>query len=362
MIRKVLILLMPLLVACSQRHSEDSPKVVAMDFENIIELPFDKADLIMLETVDSSLLRTIEGVECIDGNNYVVTVQKFSVFDSCGKYLYDIGRKGEGPGEFMQAQSFWTEGDTVCLFDNSLRKQLRYDKDGTFLETRQYTTEITDTIIPLPLHLYPAPDGTGYYALNCYMGGWPDVETASWLDRDMKFVHVIPGRMVGEGSYILNRARSDKDSGRMLYWEAFRDTLFCITPDTIAPLYYFDFGKYSLPQEIGAIQWQSDRNTAFLDSNASPMVSLLASFQSVGDMLYFTMVYNKNEETYLGAYDERTGKSRVFRPVSSDGQYRIQPYFKVIGDTMAISVIDTTDPEANPGLLSIPLDRVRIGD
>lgn len=358
--KKTAFLLLPLLAACSQKPSEHVPKVVTIDFDNIAVIPFDGNDLTMFETVDSSLLRTIEGLEHIDGKSYVATVQKFSVFDNNGNYLYDIGRKGEGPGEFMKAQSFWTEGDTVCLFDNSLRRQLRYDKDGTFFETRPYTTEITDTIIPLPLHLYPAPDGSGYYALNCYMGGWPDVETASWLNRDMKFVNVIPGRMVGEGSYILNRARSDKASGRMLYWEAFRDTLFCITPDTIAPLYYFDFGKYSLPDDIGAMQWQSDRNTAFLDANASPMVSLLASFQSAGDVLYFSMVYNKNEETYLGAYDERTGKSRVFRLVSPEDQYRMQSYFRITGDTLAISVIDTADPEANPGLLNIPLDRLRI--
>ena len=36
----------------------------------------------------------------------------------------------------------------------------------------------------------------------------------------------------------------------MLYWEAMKDTLFCIQTDQIYPLYAFDYGEKTIPSYL----------------------------------------------------------------------------------------------------------------
>lgn len=355
--RKILITL-PLLVlwACGGKPTSEGPQIISVDYDSAVEVPFDDEDIVMLETNDSSLLRTIEGLERIDGNYYVASVGKYAVFDSNGKYLYDIGNEGPGPGEYISPNSFWTEGDTICIHDSQLHNILCYDKQGKYIGDKPVVI-VSDTIVPFPVHVFPASDRQGYYALNCYYGGYPEVEVASFYDRNMNFVNVIPGRIVGEGSYVQNRGRSD--SGRMLYWEALRDTLFSITPDTIMPLYVLDLGKYALPQEIGTLQYQDERIKAVLDENADEMVTMFLSYQPYGDKLYFSMFNNKSQKVSTGVIDESTGKARVYHPISSSGHYKPQVYHKIFGDTLVMAVVDNEDMEANPGLLKIPLSRLK---
>lgn len=45
------------------------------------------------------------------------TGAQITVFDSAGAFLRTIGRKGQGPGEFMRADRIWTTGDTVVVID-----------------------------------------------------------------------------------------------------------------------------------------------------------------------------------------------------------------------------------------------------
>ena len=41
------------------------------------------------------------------------------VYDSSGTFLRDLGRPGEGPGEFMSIMAVWAAGDTVSVFYES---------------------------------------------------------------------------------------------------------------------------------------------------------------------------------------------------------------------------------------------------
>lgn len=62
-----------------------------------------------------------------------------------------IGRRGEGPGEFMSVQRFGVQGDTLWTFDSSLMRITLLDRTGNVLSTA------TVEGIPVPL-----PEATGY--------------------------------------------------------------------------------------------------------------------------------------------------------------------------------------------------------
>ena len=58
------------------------------------------------------------------------------VFDSTGKYLYAIGRKGQGPGEFVSLGMVWRlPGDTLVAMDYQLRRFSVFVPSGEFVSS-----------------------------------------------------------------------------------------------------------------------------------------------------------------------------------------------------------------------------------
>jgi hypothetical protein len=80
--------------------------------------------------------------------------QELRVFDSQGKYLSTIGRKGEGPGEFDGSLQLRPDGEgRFTVSDVNLQKVATFDTGGHFLgESRIQSAGLTD--FPLSTWLY----------------------------------------------------------------------------------------------------------------------------------------------------------------------------------------------------------------
>ncbi|MGE5341895.1 MAG: 6-bladed beta-propeller [Candidatus Omnitrophota bacterium] len=70
-----------------------------------------------------------------DGLIYVLEWKqyKFFVFDQKGKFLYSFGNKGEGPGEFRMAFTFFLEGPYVIVPDEG--KVHYFTKNGKYIKS-----------------------------------------------------------------------------------------------------------------------------------------------------------------------------------------------------------------------------------
>lgn len=58
---------------------------------------------------------------------------RVALFDSTGEWLYDIGGRGKGPGEYTAPIYASTRGDTLFLWDALQRRLSRYTAEGTVL-------------------------------------------------------------------------------------------------------------------------------------------------------------------------------------------------------------------------------------
>lgn len=58
---------------------------------------------------------------------------RVAAFDSAGSWLYDIGRRGEGPGEHTAPIYASTRADSLFVWDAIQRRLSRYTADGAFL-------------------------------------------------------------------------------------------------------------------------------------------------------------------------------------------------------------------------------------
>lgn len=56
-------------------------------------------------------------------------------YDTDGKPLWRVGRRGSGPGEFQGTHDFGLIGDTIWVVDQNLRRITFFDFDGELLGT-----------------------------------------------------------------------------------------------------------------------------------------------------------------------------------------------------------------------------------
>lgn len=77
----------------------------------------------------------------IRGNNRVLA------FDKSGNFLHTIGRKGRGPGEYLQLLNFTVTNDnTPLLLDNQGMRMFYYDADGNYQRTKEMPFAAKDVV------------------------------------------------------------------------------------------------------------------------------------------------------------------------------------------------------------------------
>lgn len=347
----------------SSKTVEDGPGIVGLDIADAQVCNITPGDLIPLETTDSSLLYDI--CELIPTQNaWIVRSRDYlRAFDkNTGKYLYDISRMGQGPGEYLSIIQCTCTADTLHVLDGNLNCILDYLSDGTFLGKRLDFKEIhADNFLPAN-YAVESPDRNEYYLINKYNGGYPEpFDQYSVITKDGQFVKHVPGRKLLDGSFTPDRMYTDFEHGRVLAWEQLIDTLFTVSEDTVKPLYVFDFGKNKFPVESQKKTEFYLRSQDFTEHDGdTPYASFIKYYQVNGDNLYFSFISctNKGETAvaYLAIVNEKTHDVKILHFESEDGQYRQEPFFHIFDDSIAISIADRVNVEQNPFLLVRPLD------
>ena len=85
----------------------------------------------------------IGGIEATDRGDFFVLdpmVQSLYLFDRDGKGAQEIGRRGEGPGEFVRAHRMWMSGGQFTLFDIGQNLLHSFTPDGQFIAARRAPT------------------------------------------------------------------------------------------------------------------------------------------------------------------------------------------------------------------------------
>lgn len=147
------------------------------DSENLIDLNqlsqvsifdlFESIDVVQLETNDNSLISTITKVIFSNDRYYIYDArqQMLFCFDSSGKFLFKIDRKGQGPDEYLHLGDF-----NVDSFNNQLLllepfgHLLVFDLDGHFAEKIRLPKEIKAYNLVYPLD----KDNLVFISLNEY--------------------------------------------------------------------------------------------------------------------------------------------------------------------------------------------------
>ena len=98
------------------------------------------------------------------------------VYNPDGTYRNQIGRRGDGPGEFQSPRILWIRDGCVAVYDSRHRRTCLFSRDGELLRIHSYPrASVTFTAI------YPRSDG-GMALLRSIYDRKPDGSSTRWYE------------------------------------------------------------------------------------------------------------------------------------------------------------------------------------
>ncbi len=199
---------------------------------------------VQLETSPECLIASVDQLQVCCNKIFVLDkdiANALFVFDMKGRFLYQAGRKGRGPGEYFEASQFTVDSVNrmVVLFDSQTRDFHRYRiSDGRFISTlpadKSYAVNsgiYFDSLSYALDQIYHLPfKGKTQYHLNLFRG-----------DSIVGFKHLQ------KGHFLPNKFPFTVSSGKIFYTPIRCDTIFEIDKNGIKRGVFIDFGKRALP-------------------------------------------------------------------------------------------------------------------
>jgi hypothetical protein len=229
---------------------------------------FSKAEIIPLETVDSSLIVWIKKVVPVGDELYIHDdwANKLHVFDKNGKYKHKIGRRGQGPGEYLNMQDCIVDASNNDIYMLSIFGRIkRFALNGLFKEE-----------IELPSRPH-------YYSMalldNKHLATW------SCLEKEEGGVLIIDRQTSDTlGSFWHDDRMFDNQQyfpffqykGKTFFATGIRQQVYEVTTMGLKPAYFWDFGKYNIRESTYQyylnIENVTERNEKIIDDYGTDML------------------------------------------------------------------------------------------
>ena len=216
-------------------------KVNLNDVVNPFDEIFFKAEIIPLETVDSSMIAYMQKIYLVDGHYYIYDfwLQNLLVFDQTGQFVRKVGKRGDGPDEYRGMYDCYVDVRNKEAYYLSVYGRFkRYYCNGEFrdevtLPTRPhyYSMSMVDENHIVTWSCLEPEDGGGLQIADKMTGD--SIRTCWYDDRVLNFQQMFP-------FYSYN--------GKTFFSTALRHQVYEVTVDGLLPAYIWDFGKHNITE------------------------------------------------------------------------------------------------------------------
>lgn len=259
--------------------------------------------IIKLETGDDFLIGEIKKV--IVHNNKVFVfdekiVEKLFCFDISGKYLFTVGKRGNGPGEMDTPRDFDISNDRIYIIDRKCQVYI-FDMNGNYLSTLRLPF--------LSVNICTFNDSTLFFYNNSYMDEFKfHLAKVNTLDKSVESF-AFPFRTSFEEKYGVAQAFS-RNGQSALVCKIFCDTLFRLTNNRLTPAYAIDF-----PNKQPANIFESEKLMEEVSSSSKYWRFFSLSFSETTRHLYFV---SSNYNILYHVFNKETLEHKWFKEINDD--------------------------------------------
>lgn len=225
------------------------------------------------------------------------------VFNSDGRFLFNIGRVGRGHGEYIEPTDFVIADTLVLVLDEFGKKFVRYGLDGVYRGQKRLNAVFTNIACTENgrLIMAKAGDNSNQNELRDYELFQIDIEG-----------NIL--RKYYKNEYSMNFSASNElvASGDKIYYaRALRPGVCEVDTSGFRMKYAFDFGNKNLPLDYE--RQSSGDYPRFLKRFESGYVYYTGSFIETSRYVGFA-VHDGDKMNFYQVYDKDTGKS-IIKPV-----------------------------------------------
>lgn len=305
------------LMICNEGKSTTGVGVETINIKGVLnkylcEDFIESVKIIPLETSDLSLIGQIRKIESNNNKWYISEFNDspIKVYSKNGNYISSVGKKGQGPGEFIQITDFSVKNDTVNIFGwSGNKKWIRMRTNNTLLYETDMNFPFSECLLmDNGTHLFHVGNGIVSNEMSNYLY----CIDQSYRVLDRFFVKESPVDL----PYAFYQKHFASGLGdEILYRRDYNDTLFCINQKMdIIPKYKLDFGKAWYSRNF--LEDNSNKNFMQIhyEFEKSGYPKFIVFAQSPNHVLVrFTRNENGQDINYVTVYEKTTKETYNFK-------------------------------------------------
>ncbi len=278
---------------------------------------------VKLETTAESLIDRVDKVICQQNKIYVLDTKSAAVivFDEQGKFLFNVRKRGNGPGEYTYLRDLDVDEEgNMYLVDLMTRNVLKYSPEGTYTSTFAQHSYVSNIAVL---------DHTTYAT---YLPSFADsnFDDMIILRNEEKVVDsYLKADVKPNDLYSLKMSSLLRSEESILFNRDLSDTIFSLDRSGAYPKYFLDFGDYSIKPNA-----RHDRKSFTIGLPNIKEGYSINNFYETED--YFTCSFNLKSKSWSLYYAKDSGNYIFFDCAGCDvGTMKVLGYMNarsVAGD------------------------------
>lgn len=270
--------------------------------------------LIKLEDTEAALVGVIDKLLMTESKFFILERfdnSQVTVFDKSGKFLFKVGNKGNGPGEFTIPYDMMLDEDDKVLRVLTVNKILTYSAtDGSYIKSD-----------PIEFPGVRMERKGEYYYFVSGQGGPRIVITDQSFNRLASFLETNVRNAVKPVESF------HKNGEALLFHMTLNDTIYSFEGTNMTPQRIIDFGDKALSnKKLKGMPKAAQSQVQVLRKDfMQKYMAYMKVYDENGEFIYFTFMYKS--APYLVLHSKKSGQTVIKSPLESENDLTFEPNF-----------------------------------
>ncbi len=300
----IIINILFILISCKENNQlQNRPSNIEISKERIKKIKnTDKKRIIsffkdiQLETKEECFIGNIHKAILIENDTRLLIFDKANknvfLFDSGGKFLYSIGKNGQGPFEYLDPTTI-TYGDSiVAISSHADKKVLLYSLDGEPLReikiTDKHNVHYVDNMSII--------DGDLYLYNNIFISNTP-IQDQYRIIKYRNCIEFQHGYSNEEETFFLGTGNIIKYGNKILFNGIFNGVIYEIDPETNTTSKFADIGEFYNTKFMQKLKEKGDQeplNWFIKEWNENNNTNITTGIGMINDFIFVKTARNRN--------------------------------------------------------------------